>query len=159
MLGGIIKILVIIAIVLGITRFIPKDVKQSVTAKLGGALGSIVPESVKQKIEPLTLSPAERRKKLLDQLTKNIESIKSGLKESLPGKTGDGASSTETETTQNESAEEEIANKLEESKKIIEEIEKINNEAGTANKITTKMIKTITGKNTETSETCSSENK
>ncbi|MEK7479591.1 MAG: hypothetical protein AAB634_03610 [Patescibacteria group bacterium] len=162
MLKGILKLLFIIGLVVGATYLIPDNVKKNTASKLQGALSNIVPESVKEKVRPVVFTPAERRQKLLEQLDKNIESIKAGLAKTSAAKTareGAGKNASSTEKTEEEQAPEDLIQKLDETKKIIEEIEEINNEGGVVNKVTTKIYKSVTGGNTETEESCSCEAK
>ncbi|MDP3725136.1 MAG: hypothetical protein Q8R20_01560 [Nanoarchaeota archaeon] len=154
MLGGILKILFIIGLIMGVTYLIPDDVKKNVASKLGGTISNALPKSVKEKMEPIVFSPAERRQKLLDQLEKNIESIKAGLAKSGEKTSSSAKPAPESETT------EEITQKLEETEKIIKKIQEMNKDQGVVNKVTTKIYKSVTGGSaTSTNETCPSENK
>ena len=158
MIRGILKIILIIGLVYGATYLIPKDARQKAVSKLGSMISAITPASVKEKMEPVIFSPAQRRQKLLNQLQKNIESIKTDFTASKPAnKTGENTTSSEDMMPQ-EQTPEEIIQTLEETKKIIEEIQEINNDQGVVNKVTTKIYKTVTGGETETNESFYREN-
>ncbi len=161
MLRGILKILVIMGLVYGATYLIPKDAREKALSRLGNLISAITPASVKEKMEPVIFSPMERRQKLLDQLEKNIETIKSGIsKTAAPGNaTAADPANPDTQKNEEPPAPEELVRTLEETQKIIEEIEEINDEQGVVNKVTTKIYKSVTGGGSEAAETCSCEQK
>lgn len=128
MLGTILKVGVVIALVAGATFLIPDGIKQGATSGVKKVLSGILPESTKEKIETITLSPEERRAKLLSQLEENIEKLKNGLLEN---------------TT---STAEDTAKTLEETEQLIEKIKEANEKQGIVNKITTKIYDELTGK-------------
>lgn len=134
MLGTILKVGVVIALVVGATFLIPDGIKQSATSGVKNVLSGIIPESAKEKIRTVTLSPEEKRAELLKQLEENIEKLKEGI--------SGNATSTAAET-------------LEETEQLIEKIKDANEKQGVVNKITTKIYSELTGKQkTESASTC-----
>ena len=135
MLGTILKVGVVIALVAGATFLIPDGIKQSATSGVKNVLSGIIPESAKEKIKAVTLSPEERRAELLKQLEENIENLKKNVLENT--------TSTAAKT-------------LKETEQLVEKIKEANEKQGIVNKITTKIYDEITGKpkTEEASSTC-----
>ena len=135
MLGTILKVGVVIALVAGATFLIPDGIKQSATSGVKNVPSGIIPESAKEKIKAVTLSPEERRAELLKQLEENIENLKKNVLENT--------TSTAAKT-------------LKETEQLVEKIKEANEKQGIVNKITTKIYDEITGKpkTEEASSTC-----
>ncbi|MDP2704001.1 MAG: hypothetical protein Q8P01_02140 [bacterium] len=135
MLATILKVGVVIALIAGATFLIPDGIKQNATSGVKSVLSGIIPESAKEKIEKITLSPEEQRAKLLEQLENNIEKLKEGILGN--------ATSTAAET-------------IEETKGLVEKIKDANEKQGVVNRITTKIYDELTGKQKaeNTSSTC-----
>ncbi|OGY62889.1 MAG: hypothetical protein A2745_01995 [Candidatus Harrisonbacteria bacterium RIFCSPHIGHO2_01_FULL_44_13] len=94
------------------------------------AVSEIVPDPIKEKIESLVSTPAQRRLKLLEKLETALSEIKNNVAEDAainPENVG------------------KIMDKIGESEKIISQIEKTNEESSVINKVTTAVIDKTTG--------------
>lgn len=73
------RALIIIAVVWGILKILPAETKRAVGEKTKDVFSFIVPEKAREKLEPIFLSPIERRAKIISQLDKNVASIEEAL--------------------------------------------------------------------------------
>ncbi|MAF79657.1 hypothetical protein CL629_01105 [bacterium] len=153
MLATILKIGVVIALIIGATYLVPDDIKKSATSGIKNTISKITPDSVKEKIEPIIFTPAQRREKLIEQLEKNIEDIKKEL--GLPTQTDDAEEGEVPKPVDRE--QEELAQKLQETKTILKKLQDINDEQGLVNKVTTNLYKTATGEGNKNSSTTNCE--
>lgn len=157
------RLLFIVVLIVVAAYFIPKDVRISARNKVLTALARITPESVKQKIEPLIETPIERRTELIKQLNENINLIKN----SLGNKTLTVASSSKTLASAptssgglnvwsaNSLSSSDIIKKLEESQKLLADLEKASGAQSVTNKITTSIFSAITGSSNQSNSSTS----
>ena len=152
MLQALLKIIIIILVVLGISSLIPAKFKEQAYTRTKAALSEIIPKSVKEKIKDTATPPMERRAELLDQLEKNISAIKEGLmkKETI----GEKNATTGAEEQKNN---EELVKKIEETEKLVKKIEQTANDGGVINEIKTTVYEKITGKEPSSSTSCTTQ--
>lgn len=62
----------LVAVIIGVVYFLPSDIKAKGLEKLTG----IVPESIKNKIADITLTPPEQRQQIIDKLKTNLADLK-----------------------------------------------------------------------------------
>lgn len=155
------KLLLVIGITWGVFHFLPSEWKLAMKDKALAVLSNIIPESAKEKVKSITYTPEEARGKILKQLEENIALIKQGFENE--GKGIKGASTSKTKTTEANTAsssslppeiisKEEILEKIEESQKLLNELEAKNKDQTLAQKFGTAIVTKIVGGNsTETS--------
>lgn len=120
----ILKTLIIIAVVWGILKLMPAETKKAIGKKTGEVFSFIVPKQAREKLDPIFLSPAERRTKIISQLEKNIASIEEVFR------TG------ETSSTMSAEKKEEALETIREAKNEIAKLNDANKDQGVVNRIT-----------------------
>ena len=139
MLRAILKLSIVGVIIFGGLTLIPDEIKQSATSVVRAVINDFIPETVKDKIEEVILSPTERRTRLLKDLDNNIDSIKKKLSS---------LTSPEYSNPQNIAP---IKEEIKEVEKIIKKLDSANNKQSAVNKVTSKIYSTVTGSKEETS--------
>lgn len=149
-----ISFLFVVVLTLVILHFIPKELKLAAKDKAFATISKIIPPSVKKKIEPVIYTPVEQRTKLLAKLGTNIELLKNSFSPSSVSNKkslSDTASSSNSESASSlltlppeKLTTEQIIKTLEESQKLIDEIDKKNADQTVLNKITTSIFQKIT---------------
>ena len=127
------RTLIIVAVIWGIFKFIPVETKKAVGEKTGEILSSILPEKVKEKLDPILLSPIERRAEIISQLDKNVAAIEKAL-------------NTEGASSSMPAEEREAALKIiGETKDKLAQLSEANKNQGIVNKITSGVFQAVSG--------------
>ena len=141
------KLTAFTAITIFLFRLIPADQRNSVIEKSKSIISRIVPESIQRKAEAFTLSPIERRAKIIAQLKDNIKELQDTVQDS-------GAASKE--ATKIKSA---VLHEIKQTEEIVKELESANKDQTVVNKITAgtvNAIRTVIGLSKNTAEETSS---
>lgn len=119
-----------IAAAIAIIYFLPSETKINALEQLT----DFVPESVKEKVDDLLLTPPEKRAKILEKLEKNLADAETALADNA-------VSATEAKT---------LSETIASAEKQLEELKTKNNDASLTSIVTTKLVEQLLNKNATT---------